>query len=132
MPASSWRTRLKRIALNSATRGGLKSEEKSLRTAAIATQVIHALCCVLQFTPDAQIFPLIHKWEMLVRSSNLPASMTTAGADKLRARSFSSRLRYRRIESKSSTMLSDLFTALAPIRLPSSSSGDLCIGEPGL
>jgi hypothetical protein len=64
---------------------------------------------------DVYLFPLIQSCEMLVRSSDLPSSTTTACTDKLRARSFSSRLRFRRIVSKSSTMLLDLFTAFAPI-----------------
>jgi hypothetical protein len=64
---------------------------------------------------DVYLLPLIHSCEMLVRSSDLPSSTTTACTDKLRARSFSSRLRFRRIDSKSSTMLLDLFTAFAPI-----------------
>jgi hypothetical protein len=52
---------------------------------------------------------------MLVRSTDFPSSTTTACNDNLKARSFSSRLRFRRIDSKSSTMLLDLFTVFAPI-----------------
>ena len=81
---------------------------------------------------DAQTFPLTHKCEILFRSSDLISSMTTAAADMFRARSFSSRLRYRRIEPKSSTMLSNLSTAFAPIDRRSSSRKDMRRGEPGL
>ena len=58
-----------------------------------------------------QIFPVIHKCDMQVDCSDFPWSVLSAGTDKDWARSFSSRSSCRRIEVKSSTMVSGLLTA---------------------
>jgi hypothetical protein len=64
---------------------------------------------------EGYIFPLIHSCVTLVRPSDMSSSTATACTDKLRARWFSSRFRFRRIDSKSSTILLDLFITSAPV-----------------